>query len=54
MEIEECSTCGANLEAAESFVVFPCPECGEKIARCKDCKKRVNRYECDNCGFEGP
>lgn len=55
MEIDECSTCGANLEAAESFVIFPCPNCGEtKIARCKKCKKRNNPYKCEECGFEGP
>ncbi|MCJ7450831.1 MAG: zinc finger domain-containing protein [Candidatus Nanohaloarchaeota archaeon QJJ-9] len=55
MEVKECTTCGANLEAEDSFVIFPCPDCGEeKIARCERCKKIGNEYECDNCGFTGP
>ncbi|MDY6778438.1 MAG: zinc finger domain-containing protein [Candidatus Nanohaloarchaea archaeon] len=55
MDADECTTCGANLEAVESFVTFPCPECGEEtIARCKRCKKLNNAYECEECGFEGP
>ncbi|MFB6265503.1 MAG: zinc finger domain-containing protein [Candidatus Nanohaloarchaea archaeon] len=54
MESDECITCGKNLDAAESFVVFPCPECGEEIARCRRCKKLRNRYECGSCGLTGP
>lgn len=52
---EECTTCGKNLEAAESFVIFPCPQCGEvKLARCNRCKKLKNNYQCPECGFVGP
>lgn len=55
MEVTQCTTCGANLEAEEDFVIFPCPDCGEQtIARCKRCKKLNNPYTCDECGFEGP
>ena len=55
MEVKNCITCGANLEAEENYVVFPCPSCGEeKIARCKKCRKLANNYECPNCGFRGP
>lgn len=54
-EVEECTTCGANLEAEDSFVVFPCPKCGEAmIARCDKCRKLKNEYECPECGFIGP
>lgn len=53
MDPEECITCGKNLEAAESFVVFACPECGNDIARCSRCKKLRNEYTCE-CGFTGP
>ncbi|MDY6768892.1 MAG: zinc finger domain-containing protein [Candidatus Nanohaloarchaea archaeon] len=54
MENEECVTCGKNLDAAESFVVIPCPGCGEAVARCRRCKKLRNAYECGSCGFRGP
>ncbi len=54
MAPDECVTCGKNREAAESFVVFPCPGCGdEEVARCRRCKQLRNAYECD-CGFAGP
>jgi predicted RNA-binding Zn-ribbon protein involved in translation (DUF1610 family) len=55
MDVDECTTCGANLEAEDNFVIFPCPACAEeKIARCERCKKLNNAYECSECGFEGP
>ncbi len=55
MEVKECTSCGANLTAEESFSIFPCPNCGEVlIARCEHCKKLKNKYKCPNCGFEGP
>lgn len=54
MDRAECVTCGQNLEAAESFVVFDCPACGEEIARCKRCKKLKNAFECSCGDFRGP
>lgn len=54
MEKEECTSCGRNLEAADTFVEFDCPECGETIARCDKCKKLAREYECPECGFTGP
>ncbi|MFB6209333.1 MAG: zinc finger domain-containing protein [Candidatus Nanohaloarchaea archaeon] len=54
MEVEECTSCGRNLSAADSFVEFKCPECGENLARCDRCKKLASDYECPECGFEGP
>ncbi|MFB6114956.1 MAG: zinc finger domain-containing protein [Candidatus Nanohalobium sp.] len=54
MEVEECTSCGRNLEAADTFVIFDCPDCGTPIARCDRCKKLSSDYECDECGFEGP
>jgi predicted RNA-binding Zn-ribbon protein involved in translation (DUF1610 family) len=55
MEVEECTTCGANLEAEDNFVIFPCPACPDStIARCERCKQLANAYECEECGFTGP
>lgn len=54
MAIEECTSCGRNLDAAESFVIFDCPECGTEIARCDRCKNLATEYECPECGFTGP
>ena len=54
MEVDECTSCGRNLDAADTFVVFDCPDCGTEIARCDRCKKLANDYECPECGFEGP
>ncbi len=54
MESTECVTCGKNLDAADSFVVFPCPECEAEIARCGRCKKLKNDYVCTDCGHRGP
>ncbi|MFB6191060.1 MAG: zinc finger domain-containing protein [Candidatus Nanohaloarchaea archaeon] len=54
MENEECTSCGRNLKAAETFVEFGCPECGETISRCGKCKKLAREYECPECGFTGP
>ncbi|PSH02370.1 MAG: RNA-binding protein [Nanohaloarchaea archaeon QH_8_44_6] len=42
------------MKAAEDFVTFPCPECGEEIARCSRCKKLSREYDCPECGFTGP
>lgn len=54
MKKQECTSCGRNLEAAEKFVKFPCPDCGETMARCGRCKNLSNNYECPECGFSGP
>lgn len=54
MEKEECTSCGRNLNAADTFVEFSCPECGETVARCGRCKKLAREYECPECGFTGP
>ncbi|MFB6199845.1 MAG: zinc finger domain-containing protein [Candidatus Nanohaloarchaea archaeon] len=50
----ECTSCGRNLDAAETFVRFECPDCGEEIARCGKCKELAADYECPECGFTGP
>ena len=51
----KCTTCGANLDAEEIKVEFPCPNCGEStIGRCQRCKKLSREYACPKCGFVGP
>ncbi|MFH0890226.1 MAG: zinc finger domain-containing protein [Candidatus Aenigmatarchaeota archaeon] len=50
-----CGTCGSVLAYAETFVEFPCPNCGDEvISRCKKCKDLSNKYKCSKCGFIGP
>ncbi len=51
----KCSSCGRRIEAEESWVQFPCPNCGKsKITRCEKCKRVENSYRCESCKFEGP
>ncbi|MCQ4153152.1 MAG: DUF1610 domain-containing protein [Archaeoglobales archaeon] len=52
MEITRCISCGSMLVGAE-YVSFPCPNCGERINRCKRCRRLSNKYRC-SCGFVGP
>lgn len=47
-----CVSCGARI-SKDSSLIYPCPVCGEMLARCKKCKKMSNPYRCE-CGFEGP
>ena len=49
----KCISCGVFLESETGAVRFPCPECTEKLGRCKACKDRGTKYRC-KCGFEGP
>ncbi|RZN68876.1 MAG: DUF1610 domain-containing protein [Candidatus Methanolliviera hydrocarbonicum] len=51
--IENCTSCNVRLVEA-GFTRFPCPTCGETIARCVKCRKQAIRYICPNCGYEGP
>ncbi|VUT26661.1 MAG: hypothetical protein MASP_01631 [Candidatus Methanolliviera sp. GoM_asphalt] len=51
--IENCTSCNVRLVEA-GFTRFPCPVCGETIARCVKCRKQAIRYICPNCGYEGP
>ena len=53
LEEMKCITCGAPL-IGTNYVAFPCPVCGEKIYRCKRCRRLGNPYKCQNCGFVGP
>uniref|UniRef100_A0A7J2TK94 DUF1610 domain-containing protein n=1 Tax=Archaeoglobus fulgidus TaxID=2234 RepID=A0A7J2TK94_ARCFL len=52
MIIARCISCGAVLMGTE-YVSFPCPNCGERIYRCKKCRRLSNKYQC-SCGFIGP
>lgn len=35
-------------------VIFPCPACGTEIRRSKKSRMVAAKYECPDCGFEGP
>lgn len=48
--MKRCITCGRMVK---KFAEFPCPDCGEKIVRCKHCREIKNPYKSE-CGFEGP
>jgi len=47
----KCLSCGADLD--EESVLFQCPSCKKRIARCGNCRKLNIKYKCE-CGFEGP
>ncbi|UCD21112.1 MAG: RNA-binding protein [archaeon] len=47
----KCASCGADLD--DKSVIFECPKCNKKIARCNKCRKLNIKYTCA-CGFEGP
>lgn len=49
----KCVSCGVTI-AAMSAARFPCPQCGNHVSRCKRCRKQSTRYNCPDCGFEGP
>ncbi|HDD45880.1 MAG TPA: RNA-binding protein [Candidatus Aenigmarchaeota archaeon] len=51
----KCSTCGKKTTPKELWVKFKCPACSDAIiVRCERCKKLVNQYKCEKCGFVGP
>ncbi|MCX8193923.1 MAG: zinc finger domain-containing protein [Candidatus Pacearchaeota archaeon] len=47
-----CSSCSKELLEDEG-VIFKCPFCEKKMARCAKCRKVSVKYKCA-CGFEGP
>ncbi|BDC35892.1 zinc finger domain-containing protein [Candidatus Methanoliparum sp. LAM-1] len=51
--IEFCTSCNTRL-VEKGFVRFPCPHCGETIARCVKCRELAVIYKCPKCGYEGP
>jgi len=53
MERLRCITCGSYIDVEKGSVKFPCPVCGEIIARCGRCRLLAKRYV-HTCGFEGP
>jgi len=51
----KCISCGKRLVNDAMSVTFPCPGCGKQtINRCSHCKKLSAKYNCPECGFEGP
>jgi hypothetical protein len=48
-----CISCGSYVVIGDGSVLFPCPECGELIGRCANCRALGRRYTC-KCEFTGP
>jgi predicted RNA-binding Zn-ribbon protein involved in translation (DUF1610 family) len=48
-----CLSCGRSLRGKGS-AEFPCPECGEPLARCQQCRDQSVSYRCPRCSFVGP
>ena len=42
-----------NKVVNDDFIEFRCPNCGERITRSLDARKRSLTYTC-KCGFTGP
>ncbi len=40
--------------AKNNFVEFECPECENKLIRCRMCKESSVNYKCSECDFMGP
>ncbi len=51
--LHTCLSCGRSLRAKGS-VEFPCPDCGEPLGRCQQCRDQSVSYRCPRCGFQGP
>lgn len=49
-----CVSCKSDISVIPNSVVFTCPKCGHEIVRCGNCRKKIVKYVCPNCGFEGP
>ncbi|HLC96808.1 MAG TPA: zinc finger domain-containing protein [Candidatus Nanoarchaeia archaeon] len=50
-----CSSCKVKITNSEGTARFHCPKCGkEEIIRCQNCRAISAKYQCHNCGFEGP
>ena len=49
-----CISCKSEVSNATGSVHFKCPNCGEEIIRCVDCRINAVPYVCPKCGFEGP
>jgi hypothetical protein len=47
-----CTSCNAPL-AERGATEFKCPDCGETIYRCAQCRKQSVKYTCPKCGFQG-
>ena len=43
-----------NKVVTDDFVEFKCPNCGERIVRSLDSRRRSLEYACTGCGFKGP
>ncbi|MBD3312714.1 DUF1610 domain-containing protein [archaeon] len=49
---ENCISCSKNISSIDNSVIFDCPECGEAIVRCGECRRQGINYKC-KCGFKG-
>ncbi len=51
--LHTCISCGRSLRAKGS-VEFACPDCGEPLGRCQQCRDQSVTYRCPQCRFLGP
>ncbi len=52
---KKCISCGKSLVNDPSSTTFMCPGCGkQEISRCSHCRELAAKYQCPECGFEGP
>ena len=50
-----CSTSKQNIANDSGSVQFKCPKCSKvTVIRSSHSRQIVSRYECQECGFEGP
>jgi hypothetical protein len=50
-----CVSCKKEIENLSKASKFMCPNCGKKeIIRCSECREKIIKYVCEECGFEGP
>jgi hypothetical protein len=49
-----CISCGRSINGVKDSVIFPCPNCGNKLFRCGKCRSKSAEYTCAVCGFVGP
>ena len=51
----KCTSCNRSIVNDSGLARFMCPSCLKyELVRCKSCRNKAVKYNCPNCGFEGP